>query len=185
MQWFFKRIFPWPFVIAGALTLVFGVRNMLRAGASADWPTAAGAVKVSSVEYHKSNEGGGTYHAEVMYEYMAGGTLRSGNRVAFGDYGSSNSSRARGIVNKYPVGRQVTVHHDPDDPDVSVLEPGLKGQAWLLPAFGGVFLGVGALMVVGLPKLMRKTQAAAATEAKPQPDQPSEDENPYRQAPMP
>ena len=155
MQFWFARLFPWPFLIAGALVLCFGYRDLQRARESAAWPTAPGVIQQSSVEYHRGNKGGGTYHAEVMYNFTVGGTTFSGNRVAFGDYDSSNPSHARGIVNRYPQGKAVTVFYSKDKPDVCVLEPGMKGQAWFMPAFGSIFFVVGGLMLVFLPRVMR------------------------------
>ena len=156
MRFLFSRLFPLPFMIAGGLILYFGSRNLQRAKESSDWPTAQGVVQRSSVEYHDSDEGGGTYHAEVMYEFTVDGATFSGNCVAFGDYGSSNPSHARRIVNKYPKGTAVNVYYMRENPEVCVLEPGLKGQTWFLPAFGLVFFVIGSLMAIFLPMAMRE-----------------------------
>ncbi len=193
MRFFFSRIFPLIFVIAGAAVLFFGIRSLRRASASTDWPTTDGVVKFSDVEYHKDSTTGskrnrarseGTYHAEVMYEYTADGEIRSGTTVAFGDYGSSNPSHARGIVNDYPVDKKVTVYYSPDDPEVCVLEPGVTLQAWFMPAFGFVFFAAGSAMMVFLPKLMKKMHHQAPAKEEPPADQPTQDENPYGQQPM-
>ena len=159
MRFLFSRLFPLPFMIAGGLILYFGSRNLQRAKDSSDWPTAQGVVQRSSVEYHDSDEGGGTYHAEVMYEFTVDGATFSGNCVAFGDYGSSNPSHARRIVNKYPKGTAVNVYYMRENPEVCVLEPGLKGQTWFLPAFGLVFFVVGSLIAMFLPRALRKQPA--------------------------
>ncbi len=156
MRFFFSKLFPVPFILAGACTLFFGVRGLHRANESTTWPVADGTVQNSTVEYHSSSEGGGTYHAEVLYQFSVDGLTRSGNKVAFGDYGSGDPSHAQNIVNRYPKGKQVTVHYRPGDPDTCILEPGLQGQAWFLPGFGLVFLVVGSLMAIFLPMLMRK-----------------------------
>jgi len=156
MRFFFGRIFPLIFVIIGALVLYSGFRDLQRAKASTTWPTARGVVQRSSVEYHRSSKGGGTYHAEVMYDFTVSKTVFSSGRVAFGDYGSSNPSHARHIVNNYPKGKSVPVYYMPENPDVCVLEPGLKGQTWVVPVVGFVFFAVGNLMVIFLPRTMRK-----------------------------
>jgi hypothetical protein len=169
MRFFFGRIFPLIFVIVGALVLYFGFRDLQRAKASAAWPTAQGMVQRSSVEYHRGSKGGGTYHAEIMYEFTVDKTTFSGADVAFGDYGSSNPSHARRIVNKYPQGKRVPVYYMPENPDVCVLEPGLKGQTWVLPAVGFIFFAIGNLMVIFLPRTMRRketdTEGTQADEA--------------------
>jgi hypothetical protein len=161
MRVFFSRIFPLPFMIAGALTLYFGCRTLERARHSATWPTAPGVIEQSSVEYHRSDEGSGTYHAEILYNFMVKDTPCSGNRVAFGDYGSGDPAHARDMVNRYPKGKAVTVYYMQEDHRVCILEPGVKSQAWFAPAFGLVFFVVGSLMAVYLPRAMKQPAAAS------------------------
>ena len=156
MRFFFSRLFPLPFVLAGLATLYFGVRGVYRANESTGWPSTNGTIQNSTVEYHSSSDGRGTYHAEVLYQFDVEGQTRSGNKVAFGDFGSSNPSHAQNIVNRYPKGKIVPVYYRGGDPDTCVLEPGLQGQAWFLPGFGLIFFVVGSLMVIFLPKLMKK-----------------------------
>lgn len=156
IRFFFSRVFPIPFLLIGAVTCYFGWQNLERAKQSSNWPTAAGIIQHSSVEYHRSDDGGGTYHAELYYDFDVQGTTYSGDRVAFGDYGSSDASHARRIVNKYPKGKEVTVYYLPKNPEVTVLEPGQKTQVWFLPAIGLVFFLVGVAMAVYLPRTMKK-----------------------------
>ncbi len=159
MRFFFGRIFPLPFAIVGAVTFFFGVRGVIRAGQSSSWPTAEGKILSSSVERHTSRDKDGsstTYHAEVCYEFTVNGQAYQGDRVAYGDYGSSSSSHAWRIVRRYPEGKAVTVHYMPDDPGECVLEAGRKLQAWFLPGFGLVFLVAGLAMLIFLPKVLRR-----------------------------
>ena len=153
-KFFVGRIFPWPFILAGVYTVFFGTRNVFRASESANWPTAQGIIQGSSVEYHSSNKGG-TYHAHVWYVYHLNGTAFSGDRVLYGDFGSSDPSHAQEIVNRYPVGKSVIVYYMPANTEECVLEPGIKPQTWFLPGFGMVFFSVGAVMAVFLPRLTR------------------------------
>ena len=170
MKFFFSRIFPLIFIVAGATTAYFGVRGLIRARASVDWPTAEGKVVESSLETHRSEDSDSdststTYHAEILYEFSVEGTTFNGNRVAYGDYGSSNPSHARRVVNRYPEGEDVTVYYQPGNPEEALLEPGLKAQSWFLPAFGLVFLTVGCLMAVFLPKAIRSQDLTEPSDA--------------------
>ncbi len=158
MRFFFSRIFPLIFVVVGASVAFFGIRSLIRAKASVDWPTTQGKVVASSVEYHDSDEGSGTYHAEVMYDFSVNNTTFSGNRIAYGDYGSGNPSHARRVVNSYPKDKSVTVHYALDNPEECLLEPGIKGQSFFLPGFGLIFFTVGSLLAVFLPKVMRRQE---------------------------
>ncbi len=159
MKFFFSRIFPFIFVIVGASVAFFGIRGLVRAKASMDWPGTPGKVIESSVGRRRSSGSNGgsstTYHAEILYEFTVESTKFNGNRVAYGDYGSSNPSHARRVVNRYPKGKNVTVHYMPGNPEECLLEPGLKGQSWFLPGVGLIFFVVGSGMAVFLPRAMR------------------------------
>ena len=149
---FFTRIFPWPFIIVGACVLYFGSRSIYRANESVSWPTAEGQIQNSSVEYHSGGDSS-TYHAEIRYTFVVDGQTHSGNRVAFGDYGSSDSSHAQNIVNRYPKDKKVQVHYLASDPDVCVIEAGVQKQVWFVPAGGLVFFVSGTLMALFLPRI--------------------------------
>ena len=155
MRTFFSRVFPLPFIVVGALTLYFGGRGVHHAQESVAWPVAEGQILNSSVEYHRGSKGGGTYSAEIRYTFSVDGRMHSGNMVAFGDFGSSNSSHAQKIINRYPKDKIVSVRYLPSDPDVCVLEPGIQAQAWFLPGFGMVFFLAGMLMAVFLPRAIK------------------------------
>jgi hypothetical protein len=156
---FFGRVFPWPFILIGALVSFIGIRNFVQTSESVNWPIAQGIIRTSSVEYHSSNKGG-TYHAHIFYNYNLNGATYSGDRVAYGDYGSSNPSHAQEIVNRYPAGKNVTIYYMPNEPEECLLEPGIKPQTWLVPGFGIVFFSTGIVMVVFLPKLFEKAYQA-------------------------
>lgn len=159
MQVLFGRIFPLPFIIIGVVALFFGCRNLLRANQSKAWPTAQGVIRNSSVEYQRSNNGG-THLAKVMYDFTVNATTFNGNRVAFGDYTSGNSSLARDIVDRYPKGKTVAVYYNQKNPQMCVLEPGIKGQTWFLPVLGLIFLAAGGITALTISKAI-KLQAAA------------------------
>jgi hypothetical protein len=120
-RFFFGRIFPLPFIIAGACILFFGLRSIQRANNSSNWPSVSGLIVSSNLDSSRGDNGT-TYSAEVLYDYKVDNTKYSSNRVGYGDYRSSNPSGARKIVNKYPKGKEVSVFYMPNDPEESVLE---------------------------------------------------------------
>ena len=161
MKFFFSRIFPLIFIVIGASVAFFGLRGLIRAKASTAWPSTQGKVIESSVDKQHSSSSGShssstTYHAKIIYKFTVEGTTFSGDRVAYGDYGSSNSSHARQIVNQYPKGKKVIVHYMLVNPKECLLEPGLKLQSWFLPGFGLLFLLAGSAMAIFLPKTKSK-----------------------------
>ncbi len=157
MAFFFSRIFPLIFIGCGAMVLYFGWQDIQHAMASSNWPTAPGMIQSSSVEYHRSQKGSGTYGAKVLYSFTANDLAYNGGQVAFGDYSSGSPDHANSIVNRYPQGESVTVYYDPANPEFCVLEPGLKWQTWMLPIFGLVFFSAGIFMAVSIPKAIRKS----------------------------
>ena len=160
MKFLFSRIFPWPFILAGAGILFFGIRNFNRARESITWPTIEGHVIRSEMTWGSSHDST-TYKAEVLYNYQLSSVTYSSNRVGFGDYGSSDSSHARTILNRYPTGISVQVHYNPKSPELSVLETGVHGATYFLPLGGLLFFVVGCLTLWGLPKLIGKMPVQA------------------------
>jgi hypothetical protein len=152
----FGRIIPLLLTFIGVPMLYFGCRELLRANQSRTWPTAQGVIQNSSLDSGSKGE----YWAHVMYDFTVNATAFNGNRVAFGDYGSSILSHAQGVVNRYPKGKAVTVYYDPKNPQVCLLEPGVKVQAWFVPGFGFVFLAIGGLIAVFIQKGLRNLAAA-------------------------
>lgn len=153
-KFLYFRLFPYTFVVVGVILSIVGMLRLVKATASVDWPATQGIVVASSVKYKKSGDGGGgTYHAVVIYDFNVDGKVFSGNRVAYGDYGSGDNTHARRIVQRYPQGRSVPVYYEPGNPGECLLKPGLKGQAWGLPLIGFVFFTVGSLMAIFLPRI--------------------------------
>ena len=165
MKVFFGRVFPLIFVIAGGGIVIGGVLQLMQASASTAWPQVDGRVRTSEVEYRTDSDGDGSYYAEVLYGYTVEGVEYYANRVAYGDFGSSDPGFAKRTVNRYPAGSAVMVHYDPASPERAVLEPGIHGRTWLLPGFGTIFLAAGLAMAVFLPRALRRQAAVAAGDA--------------------
>jgi hypothetical protein len=65
-------------------------------------------------------------HYAIEYEYAVEGQKFRSDKVTFSHTGESGAGFAERYVSKYPVGAQVTVYYEPDDPDFSALEPNVK-----------------------------------------------------------
>lgn len=104
--------------------ILSGFRARRRAATSPGWPTTAGRVTESEVIRSRSFWTRyliSTYRASVAYEYSVAGTSHIGRVVEFGLGSLWQSSEADAIVAAYPVGAKVTVHHDPERPDLACL----------------------------------------------------------------
>ena len=127
----------------------FGRKQYLTARESTTWPTTTGEVVYSGV---KKQEGSGesdsiSYGPAVSFDYeVRGQTYRSHQISSSGFISNADQSRAERKANEYPVGSQVTVYYDPDDPEFGVLEPGdTRGPAMMI-GFGLLLL----IMNIGL-----------------------------------
>jgi hypothetical protein len=124
----------------------YGQKLIDRASQSTDWPKATGVVLSSKVQ-SKREKGKLKYWAEVKYEFTVNGEKRIGSTISFGSYRSSSPRDFEPVVSRYPVGKEVPVYHDPNDPGINVLEPGLTGGARVPQIIGLIFLGIGLAMV--------------------------------------
>ena len=128
------------FVPIGGLLLFWCAQNLWEAKAAETWPTAPGKVVSSSVEFKRR-----THEAKVHYEYTVNGTVYSSGRLSMGNVSTGDPTRARIIVDRYPLGKAVTVHYSPKDPSRCLLEPGLNGGLFIVPSIGAVVFLMGIL----------------------------------------
>lgn len=92
-----------------------------------------------------------TYGYVILYRYVVAGKNYTSDQVSFtSKLVSSHPAYAEKYVNKYPVGRTVTVYYKADEPSFAVLEPQNK--------FGGLFGFMGLLIVFILSLLGIVTQ---------------------------
>ncbi len=131
-------------------TVLFAIRVRRRCNASKHWPSTRGII-VSSTRTRDPNYDSATspviYGAEICYEYSIEGQPFTGSRVTFGDYSASWPAHARGILIRYPVGREVLVYYDPKIPSFAVLERELGGN-WILVTAGCLFAAVSLFLLL-------------------------------------
>ena len=165
-QFLFGKVFGWIMILAGAVALYFGVVSLQRAKESVSWPTVQGVIEESRVERDRSDaRKDATYLQKICYSFEVEGAKHSGTRVAYGDYSSSDLSHAQGIVDRYPVGKQVSVYYQPGKPDECLLEPGVTAQAWFMPGFGLTLLVGGVLWAAFMPRVAARQGQAAPPDA--------------------
>jgi hypothetical protein len=166
---FTMLIFGPGFMVIGCLIgWFFALPMWNEAKASKEWPTADGVITVSRVQSHRNKDGKSMYSHEVEFKYTLDGEQHVGDRIWATDGGSSsNSSAAHATVAMYPVGRDVTVHYDPEAPGVALLEPGTTWVNFLLLGVSAMFFLIG-LLITGslLVKIFLGTLAVGAVAGK-------------------
>jgi len=128
--------------IVGAIALYIGVRDYLWSKNSVDWPHVKGEILSSYVKWDSASSDNG-YRAIVEYDYSVNGQHYLGDKISFTYDGHATTHTAKMYVNQYSEGSTVKIYYSPKRPSVSVLEPGLRGDYWLVPAVGGSMFIVG------------------------------------------
>ncbi len=123
------------FLVLNAIFL--GVISFMRArmAAVSRWHSTIGAVVNSHLE-RRSSDDGSTNYPVVQYSYQVSGQTYQSAKLAPGpEVGGTGAGR---VVARYPVGAQVVVFYDPQNPSDAVLErkaPALWVMVFLLVVF--------------------------------------------------
>jgi len=131
----------WLVVLAFFVLGVIGVANWLywlrKGRQSRNWPTVPGTVVTSQLITRtdvrltmiRALLTTTLYGVKIRYRYTVDGRSLEGGRVGLTGGGLARSDGAARIrLTKYPVGRRVTVHYQPNKPENAVLETVVHGQ---------------------------------------------------------
>ncbi|MCJ7567077.1 MAG: DUF3592 domain-containing protein [Anaerolineales bacterium] len=140
-------------VISSVLLIKFGL-DIMRGLNSRNWPTTEGKITHSGVEAQQSMDDEGdiktTYGASIQYQYNISGQEIEGARRSFTEVRTNSSRRAEQIMARYPQGSSVTVYYHPDNPNLSILEPGVGWFSYIGMIVLLGFLVFGILGATGL-----------------------------------
>lgn len=137
------------FALVGLGIMAFGISGVLDGSNSTSWPMVRGEVIKSEYVITKATQNSFRTEAQLRYRYNAVGNELESDRIGFNYSGSGSPGENRQLTNEYPVGSEVDVYYDPEDPKEALLRPGVAWEAWLFIAFGAVFTAapVGMLFV--------------------------------------
>jgi hypothetical protein len=114
------------FLLAGAILLFFAIRTRRKSNASMAWPSTTGQISTASVRQNSSTDEDGhvnfTYSPVVEYDFSVNGQAFKGRRINYGITASPTKEAAQKEVDRFSVGRQVTVFYNPEKPGEAVLE---------------------------------------------------------------
>jgi hypothetical protein len=109
------------FLIVFPFALYKAWKNVQMARASVSWPTTTGKITVSETAKVMFRR-----QPRITYSYSANGAPCVSQRVSFA--GGYRPKEVDAILSRYPVGRDVTVAHDPQKPAEATLETGANKQ---------------------------------------------------------
>lgn len=128
------------FVVAGLVATIWGLRVIIIARRSLEWPSVEGKIEVSKVSSDEFD-----LLPNIEYSYCIG--QRTFQQVLkFPSDITPTKEFALNYVEKYPIGKKVQVYYNPANPNHSTLEPGLAKGDWLILAIGLGMLIIGVLL---------------------------------------
>ncbi|RLS55423.1 MAG: DUF3592 domain-containing protein [Planctomycetota bacterium] len=148
------------FIGGGVYLTQRGLKSVEESFAATSWPTTEGVIVRSAVHTTETpikkngrevpNKKTKSYAPSIEYRFSVKGQALTGTRVTIDDESIGTKASAQAIVDKYPVHKGVKVSYQPDQPMISVLEPGswAGSYRWFLP--GGAFLLIPLLLLRGI-----------------------------------
>ena len=124
---------PLIVTLGGSLFLLYQGREARRARASRSWPTVEALITDSRVERQTDSRGNVKTALVIKYCYQVDGVEYVGKRVAFGGLSlGALGLKAEDYRDEYTPGSRTPVHVSPQDPNLSVLKPGLTTTGFAL-----------------------------------------------------
>lgn len=121
------------FMLVFSLMALFYIWETLCGLRAEDWPKTSGVITSSYV----SSGGRGGDRLNIRYDYAVAGTIYQNDRFNFGLLSmNGDSSSARQVADRYPIGKIVDVYYQESDPANSVLENKLDLKDNLLFVLG-------------------------------------------------
>ena len=157
------QLFCWVFIALGLAVVGAGVWTLIKSLRTESWPVTDGVIQSTREKSHSDSDGSTTYSAEVTYTYEVAGVKYDGDKISIGQM-SSSSQYAQKILDRYPIGKKVSVHYSPTDPAEAVLETGIHGGTWICFGVGTAFALFGTLFLQ-IQRAAAKAQMPGALES--------------------
>lgn len=121
----------WDLVVVGSLFLLLSLYfayaalwSSVQQRGTAGFLTVQAKILASDVRPQASsgNMARRTYHPHVRYSYTVGGVVFENTRIHFLGPTWTGHDDVQALVDRFPVGAEVTAYHDRRDPGISVLD---------------------------------------------------------------
>lgn len=120
------------------------------------WPTVQGTVLSAEVKRGQSSKGSSKYIPMIRFSYEVD------NAQYLSDQYSSTTARgssmwAKEVISQYPAYSKVTVHYNPENPEESILKPGLQSDDYWMTCLSAFFFAVALLAFIQQLKKYKTT----------------------------
>lgn len=127
-------------VVSGVGMMIWGWLVIVKGRQSKQWPKVEGEI-IQSIPASDT----GDLLPLIEFSYQVDGKLRQRN-FEFPSGTMPTPEFNNQYLQRYPVGKRVDVHYEPDNIDNATLEPGMAQGDWLIFAIGVIAVGVGLAM---------------------------------------
>lgn len=129
----------WPFIliVIPPLLLTLGLFLDHREEAILERMQSVSGRILKAEVYSRGQGESTTFHLDLQYEYTVEQRDYVGYKIGLANIMYNDKADALEVLKQYPKDSQVTVHYDPDDPELAVLEksePGNGGMTMALSA---------------------------------------------------
>ncbi|NQY38401.1 MAG: DUF3592 domain-containing protein [Alteromonadaceae bacterium] len=115
---------------------------------SINFKTTQGRIISSDINYHIGANSAPGYRFKVKYEFKVEQKKYISNSVNFGSKVLKDKHRAEEVIRKYPVGKEVIVYYEKDNPGFSTLEPNKNDNNQFILTF--TFFSLLILVVIAI-----------------------------------
>ncbi len=132
------------FLFLGLISLAIGISMGVEGLKAKRWPRAKGRIIKSKITElrSKSKIRIARLCLELEYLYLVGEKIFEGHRYDTGWRCFASEDHIKNIIENYPVGKEVLVYYNPQNPQRSLLMPGLNWSVFLMTGVGIVILSV-------------------------------------------
>lgn len=137
---------------SGGFAFTLSVNQVWLGLSSEKWPATKGIISRSMIELRTGQTGlqmrdAQVSNADIRYTYKTGDQIHVGDKITVLDYLSKDLVFEKRLISRYPAGSFVKVYYDPDNPELSVLEPGANWFSFLALVLGAVIVITGVFLL--------------------------------------
>jgi len=134
------------FLSLGIYVSIIGFDIVSEGRASMEWPQTKGIIESSKIV--RMDDKHIKYQIEMNYRYEVKGESYKNGRISLNSYPTRSARTNADIVNPYPVGKEVTVYYNPENPVISVLRPGISSITFIpvVIGFGLIVISIASLL---------------------------------------
>ena len=134
------------FILVCLLAATTAMKDWRRFRESENWVPATAQIITGYIIARRGSKST-SYVLDITYTYKVLGQNYESNQFSFGSEGTGYDTRkkAEGTLAKYPTGSQVTIYHNPNNPQQAVLERKYDSTGAILAVIVGI-LGAGMII---------------------------------------